>query len=204
MPGVASLQYGCAGLAAVWRHRCTAVSQPRSFPQSPPPPHPTHPPPTHTHNPGLQNSFHTLGPLLGLQPRDLLLHSDVDEIPTAAGLQQAANLLWNGLASTNTSVQVPAVNFDMKMYYYNLHISLVRARTFAARERQGGAGAVPWYRAEHPSAVLPPGLVSRRLAMGHAWTQGERGFCSTTRCAPAACRRSGCLTCRHSPAAPSA
>ena len=82
----------------------------------------THP---HTHLlTVLQNSFHAVGRVLGLQPRDLLLQSDVDEIPTALGVLTASRLLWNGLS--DPVVPLPAVNFHMKQYFYSLQTYEVR------------------------------------------------------------------------------
>ena len=85
----------------------------------------------------LQNAFHAVGSVLGLQPEDLVLQTDVDEIPTAAGLQLASSYLWNGLSDPGTPL--PAVNFHMKHYLYSLQLWEVC-----------GLGSAGW-RTPHPS-----------------------------------------------------
>lgn len=59
--------------------------------------------------------MHTVGGLLGLQPQDLVLSADVDELPTAAAVAGGANAVWNEMAADNGSALLPVVEFELTM-----------------------------------------------------------------------------------------
>ena len=69
----------------------------------------------------LQNALQAAVSLLKLQPDDIMLTSDADEIPTAAAVQLGTNYLLNNLVSLATEADViPIVEFSLKAYYYSL------------------------------------------------------------------------------------
>ena len=56
--------------------------------------------------------------VVGLQPKDLLLMTDADEIPHAAAVLLGANLLWNRLSNKGVA---PLVRLEMRSYRYSLY-----------------------------------------------------------------------------------
>jgi hypothetical protein len=62
--------------------------------------------------------FHLVARALELQPDDLVFQSDTDELPTAAALKTASNLLTNGLA--REGVAIPVVDLRMQAYSFSL------------------------------------------------------------------------------------
>ena len=69
--------------------------------------------------------------LLDLQPTDLVLMSDLDEIPNASAIRLASNILWNGLHQGQETI--PIVEFNLQCYYYSLWHMLVRPGSSAFR-----------------------------------------------------------------------
>ena len=62
--------------------------------------------------------------MLNLQPNDLVLLTDADEIPTATGVMQASNFLWNGIKPENGTV--PMIQFGYASYVFSLYHLAVR------------------------------------------------------------------------------
>lgn len=75
----------------------------------------------------MQEVVTQFGSLLGLQlqPHDLILVTDVDELVTAAALEEAARTLW-AIDLIPGNETVPMVYLAMGLYYYNLHHKVVR------------------------------------------------------------------------------
>ena len=65
----------------------------------------------------VQNAMHAVLSLFSLDSNDLILQTDLDEIPTAGAIEQAANHLWNGLTKEGIYT---FVSFDLKFYKYSL------------------------------------------------------------------------------------
>ena len=66
----------------------------------------------------LQLSFHQVADKLDIQPSDIIFQSDTDELPTAAALLTAANLLTNGLSEDG--VAIPVIDLQMQAYSFSL------------------------------------------------------------------------------------
>ena len=62
-----------------------------------------------------------------MEPDDIVLISDADEITTASAVQLGANYLRNGLASTDVNGTIPIVGFQLQGYVYSLHHTYVSA-----------------------------------------------------------------------------
>ncbi|KAI3438875.1 hypothetical protein D9Q98_001290 [Chlorella vulgaris] len=65
-----------------------------------------------------RDAMQAVGNLLGLQPTDLLLSGDVDELPYASAVAEGANIVWNSLAADNSTL--PVVEWGLTMYYFSL------------------------------------------------------------------------------------
>ena len=66
----------------------------------------------------LQLAFHQVADKLDIQPSDIIFQSDTDELPTAAALLTARNILVNGLSADD--VAIPVVDLHMQGYSLSL------------------------------------------------------------------------------------
>lgn len=65
--------------------------------------------------------------ILKVQPNDIMLTGDADEIPTAAAVLQGRNYMENNVASiAKNSTTIPMVEFELKHYYCNFYHATVR------------------------------------------------------------------------------
>ena len=66
----------------------------------------------------LQLAFHQVADRLDVQPDDIIFQSDTDELPNAAALLTARNILENGLSADG--VAIPVVDLHMQAYSFSL------------------------------------------------------------------------------------
>ena len=67
----------------------------------------------------MQDALKAATTVLQLQPNDVLVLTDADEIPTAAGILQGARYLWNGIKPENASI--PEIQFGYASYIFSLY-----------------------------------------------------------------------------------
>lgn len=68
---------------------------------------------------GSRNAMHAVMDRLPLQADDLVLQSDLDEIPSAIAIRLGANYMWNGLSKEG--VLAPHVQFELSFYLNSLY-----------------------------------------------------------------------------------
>lgn len=91
-----------------------------------------------------------VGNLLGLQPTDLLLSGDVDELPYASAVAEGANIVWNSLAADNSTL--PVVEWGLTMYYFRWRGG---SRTLLDGTSTAGQTTCLPARSLHPTTSLP-------------------------------------------------
>jgi hypothetical protein len=98
----------------------------------------------------LQDAMQAVGNLLGLQPTDLLLSGDVDELPYASAVAEGANIVWNSLAADNSTL--PVVEWGLTMYYFRWRGG---PRTLLDGTRTAGQTPCLPAWSLHPTSCLP-------------------------------------------------